>query len=191
MLSLLRRKHASQWAIITVTLGLLVFLALATFCVLRAETADDGVQVEVADETRLKELVTKYRGKVILVDFWATWCKPCMKQFAHTVALSQKHPADSFKAISVSLDDVDDSDLVLRFLQSQKATIDNLHSRHGASAESFEAFALGTGALPAYRIYNAEGEIVAQFASGDPKKKFTTEELDQIVADEIAKAEAH
>jgi thiol-disulfide isomerase/thioredoxin len=55
------------------------------------------------------------RGKVILVDFWATWCPPCLKSMPFFNSLFHELPQDKFEIIAINVDE--DSDTVNQFLQ--------------------------------------------------------------------------
>jgi thiol-disulfide isomerase/thioredoxin len=57
-------------------------------------TAADGSEVNLA----------KLRGKVVLLDFWASWCGPCMAEVPHVVAVYEKLHAKGFEIIGVNLD---------------------------------------------------------------------------------------
>lgn len=52
-------------------------------------------------ETSLKDL----RGKVVLIDFWATWCGPCKKEMPNLKKIYEKYARDGFEIIGISLDD--------------------------------------------------------------------------------------
>ncbi|MCI0629890.1 MAG: TlpA family protein disulfide reductase [Phycisphaerales bacterium] len=45
-----------------------------------------------------------YKGKIVLLDFWATWCPPCMKEAPSLVRTFEKHHADGFEILGISLD---------------------------------------------------------------------------------------
>jgi len=52
--------------------------------------------------------LSDYRGKVVLVDFWATWCEPCRAEIPHFVDLQNEYGPQGFQIIGVSMDDSPD-----------------------------------------------------------------------------------
>lgn len=46
-----------------------------------------------------------YRGKVLLIDFWATWCVPCRVEIPHFIELQKKYASRGFSVIGISMDD--------------------------------------------------------------------------------------
>ena len=52
--------------------------------------------------------LSSYRGKVVLLDFWATWCVPCREETPHFVALQQRYGGQGLQIIGVSMDDSPD-----------------------------------------------------------------------------------
>jgi thiol-disulfide isomerase/thioredoxin len=53
--------------------------------------------------------LTRLRGKVVLIDFWATWCGPCMKEVPNVVAAYQKYHEKGFEIVGISLDQKKDA----------------------------------------------------------------------------------
>lgn len=144
------------------------------------------VRLRIANEKDLAELVTAQRGRVVLVDCWATWCGPCVKQFPHTVELHRRLADRGLTVISLSCDDPDNQEAVLKFLKRQQATFDNLLSRYGASEEGFNAFNIKTGALPYYLLYDRQGKLREDLGSGTRIEGLKPEELDKAVEQLLA-----
>jgi thiol-disulfide isomerase/thioredoxin len=111
-----------------------------------------------ADEKDLAALIAKNKGKVVFVDYWATFCGPCKKAFPHTVELHKKHKADGLVVISVDFDELDGQEKALEFLKKQGATFDNLISKYdGSGSDANDAF--GIGPLPHLRLYDRKGKL--------------------------------
>jgi cytochrome c biogenesis protein CcmG, thiol:disulfide interchange protein DsbE len=52
--------------------------------------------------------LSDYRGKIVLLDFWATWCEPCRAEIPHFVDLQNKYGSQGLQIIGVSMDDSPD-----------------------------------------------------------------------------------
>ena len=59
--------------------------------------------------------LSRYRGKVVLLNFWATWCSPCRSEIPRFVELQNKYDKEGFEVIGISLDD--DPKLVRAFCE--------------------------------------------------------------------------
>lgn len=136
-------------------------------------TPDGGPQLgsttlDVVDAAGYQAVLDQHKGKVVLVDFWATWCIPCRQKFPHSVELARKYADDGLAVISVAIDDPDASqEDAAAFLQEQHADFPNLISGLGAGSASMEAFDIDGGALPHYKLYNREGGLIKKFVTDD------------------------
>lgn len=123
----------------------------------------DPVTVRVIDEKQFAQALDQHRGKVVLVDCWALWCIECLELFPHTVQLHHRFAARGLAVISLSFDDPDGQQDVLRFLESKGATFDNFISRYGGSTESADAFGLDDLILPRLHLYDRTGNLRKAF----------------------------
>ena len=121
------------------------------------------VALRTVDEHGLQQLIAQHRGKVVLVDFWATWCPTCLELFPHTVELSRRFGDRGLIVVAVSLDNEGSRPDVSEFLVSQGATFDTLLSKYGASGESTQRFRIENDALPNLKLHDRRGKLVATF----------------------------
>ena len=137
------------------------------------------VTVEVLDEQGFADLLGRHRGRVVLVDFWATWCSSCKEQLPHTIALQEKLGEKGLTVITVSLDDPEQKDAVLRVLEDKQARTANYLSQYGGSEKSMEVFAIEDGTLPHYKLYDRQGKLAHTFASGT--RNIEPDEIDRAI----------
>ena len=152
-----------------------------------------AVHLRLADRAEYEAALAAHRGKVVLVDFWATWCIPCIQAFPHTVEWSRKYAEKGLAVISVSLDDPDEQGnnaQALGFLKSKGATFQNLLSRHGADAPSFEAFDISSGGIPYYKLFDREGQVIQSFGNDDPDHPLDPKEIEAAVRQALVLAPA-
>ncbi len=86
-----------------------------------------------------------YRGKVVYLDFWASWCKPCQKSFPWMNRLQKKYPSDRFEVVTINLDRKREP--MMRFLEKLPADFTIYHDPSGHIAESFKLQGMPTSYL--------------------------------------------
>jgi len=97
--------------LILVAAGILVAgLLLATRLRGPATTAQSGLprqapDFSLPDLSGQKLTLSSYRGKVVLLDFWATWCAPCREEIPRFVEMQDKYQAQGLQILGVSMDD--------------------------------------------------------------------------------------
>jgi thiol-disulfide isomerase/thioredoxin len=129
------------------------------------EAAPAGkVDLGSIDGPGLTKLVEQHRGQVVLVDFWATWCEPCVAFLPYTIELYDRLRPRGLAVITVSLDQPETRLAVLKFLVDHRATTDNYLAPYGASSAAVAAFHIDDGTLPHARLYDRRGKLYRSFA---------------------------
>ncbi|MEO0054560.1 MAG: hypothetical protein RLZZ50_507 [Verrucomicrobiota bacterium] len=117
------------------------------------ETATDGTVVDLA----------AYRGKVVLVDFWATWCGPCVGELPHVKEAYEKHHATGFEVIGVSLDQ--DGDKLAAFTKENAMPWPQIFDGQGWKSKLAQAY--GIRSIPATFLLDRDGKIAAKGLRGE------------------------
>lgn len=131
----------------------------------------DEPSVPLIDEKDLARVLEGLRGKVVLVDFWATWCAACVENFPHTVALYRRWSPQGLAVVAVSMDEPEDAPQVRKFLAGQKVGFLNFQSKLGGSSdEAIARFEIRDGTLPHLRLYDRAGKLRHIFPSKEAGK---------------------
>lgn len=112
-------------------------------------------------DTELKTL-SDYRGQVILLNIWATWCDPCKKEMPSMEALHRDLKDRGLAVVAVSVDNVDMESTIRQFVKDYDLTFDVLYDR----AELFRAVYRYTG-VPETYIIDREGVIRRKWIGED------------------------
>lgn len=124
-----------------------------------------------------KELLDNSKGKVVLVNFWATWCPPCVKEFPELVKLYNDYKSKDFVLLFISLDDKSEYDSkLLPFLKKQGVDFTSYFGNF-SNPETIMNYVDKSwqGEIPFTGIYNKEGILSKTMMGNKTYEQFETE----------------
>lgn len=146
-----------------IRLALLSFF-LVTFPALAAQQAGQSTSsggeavLELLDLSGRRRSLAEYRGRIVVLNFWATWCAPCREEMPILVSLQRRYGARGVQVIGASIDWESNRQEVARFARKMEL---NFPVWAGAKVADMQRLGLGA-ALPATAIIGRDGTIVAR-----------------------------
>ena len=122
---------------------MLAILAMAGLTLYTSSTSAADPQLDLA----------QYRGKVVYLDFWASWCKPCRQSFPWMNAMQQKYSAEGLVIVAVNVDERRaDAD---QFLKAVPASFTIVYDTEGRLAEAYNLIG-----MPSSFLIGKDGTVI-------------------------------
>jgi peroxiredoxin len=112
----------------------------------------------------------KLRGKVVLVDFWATWCGPCKGEVPNVVKVYEKYHKQGFEVISISLDR--NVDALKSFISAQKMDWNHIFDKDSKLRDKY-----GVRGIPQMYVIGRDGKVLSESARGAELERVVEEGL--------------
>ena len=111
-----------------------------------------------------------YRGKVVYLDFWASWCVPCRRSFPWLNEMRNKYGDDGFSVVAVNVDA--ERELAAGFLRETPATFDIIYDPAGEIAAQWELIG-----MPSSFIIDRDGKVASRHVGfrSDSLEKYEAE----------------
>ncbi|MDF1546922.1 MAG: TlpA disulfide reductase family protein [Bacteroidales bacterium] len=120
---------------------------------------------ELTNKNNQMVSLSNYRGKYVLIDFWASWCAPCIKEMPQTIEIQNKYASKGFKVLSISIDK--DKQAWLKAIEKhQMQNLVNLHDEKGEAAKAYHV-----SYVPLTILVDPKGEIIGSNLHGEELEK--------------------
>mgnify|MGYP001770768615 FL=1 len=142
----------------------LLVVALAVHACAQATGGQGSPVLLPVDEHSFAQIRTAAKGKVLVLNFWATWCKPCLEEFPHLVKLQKHYEAQGLDVMFISVDD--DDAKTTRRVRSVLATMGVEKPSYLKKSRNDEGFINAvhpswSGAVPTTFVYDRNGKLIA------------------------------
>jgi thiol-disulfide isomerase/thioredoxin len=142
------------------------------------------IELVLKDLSGAEQRLSALRGRIVILNFWATYCVPCREEMPDLAAIQNEYAALGVQTVGASADKETDRAKVLQFVKETKV---NFPIWIGASAADTTKFGIGE-ALPGTIIINRDGKIV-KVISGVVNKTDLKKQLDALLAETTANIE--
>ena len=146
---------------------------------LAQESAAIGTQPDLTlkDLFGVEQKLSAYRGKVVVLNFWATWCIPCRNEMPDLAAIQNEYAALGIQVVGASADVLTDRQKVVSFI---KETGINFPVWVGATTEEMKRFGLGP-ALPGTVVIGRDGKLLA-VKNGVITRDYLKKQIDTLLS---------
>ena len=164
------------------TIGALGLILAATLGVARPQTVsvtaaaskEVSGNMPVIDLAGYKNMVAEYRGRPLVVTFWATWCGPCRDEFPMIAALAKEYEPQGLALVGVSLDEDTDLPLARKFLDETHPGFPNYRQKAGIDVDAFYQGVNPDwrGTMPQTDFYARDGHLARYFIGQKTRDAF-------------------
>jgi len=151
-------NRLSLWAML-----LLAVLTWAPACAARSVEPRPAPSFTLPTRAGVPVDLDSLRGRVVLVDFWASWCEPCKKSFPWLATIYGQYAEKGLSVVAVNLDK--NQDQAVEFLDKYSVPFVIAYDPAGRTAEAFDV-----SVMPTSFLIDRQGRIVLSHPGFDPKK---------------------
>ena len=134
-----------------------------------ASDQHDPAAIAPMDRDMLRGELSASEGRVVLVNLWATWCTPCLREIPDLLALEAELPASDFRLLAISMDDAYSEGWVTEFKAKHFPTLVSfINAELDMDTLVSVIDPVWNETLPTTYIFNREGEVVKKVQGKKP-----------------------
>lgn len=157
----------SQRRLRSVVIAALILTLLTPALAAALQRGQTAPPIQVTSTTGQRITSANYRGYVLLVEFFATWCAPCQESIPGIIRLRNRYGKQGLQVLGLSIDERGDR-AVGKFISARKITYPVAHADDALQA------AYGVRSVPTLFLINRKGQVVEKFMG-------TSEEIEQAI----------
>ena len=165
----------------TIRVDTLEVLALSQAEREAANVVGRELDIKLKDLSGIEQSLSSLKGRIVILNFWATYCIPCRKEMPDLAAIQNEYAALGVQVIGASADEVEDRAKVLQFIKESRI---NFPVWIGATAADMIRFGLGA-ALPGTVVLDKDGRV-AKVISGVVNQADLKKQIEAMLATTVA-----
>lgn len=134
-------------------------------------TKIDGSSIKLSD----------YKGKVLLVNVWATWCGPCRNEIPELIELQDKHKAKGFEIVGLNLDEEETPEMIKDFGKEMNINYELARGEGQLFKEFYQVSK--KDAIPQSFLIDREGKLLGVFVGGGSALKKLIDSVNKVVVE--------
>jgi thiol-disulfide isomerase/thioredoxin len=133
-------------------------LAITVLLLLPSAKAQEATDISWHDTRGNVQSISRYKGKIVVLNFWATWCVPCRHEMPMLAEMQRKYADQGLVVLGGSVDDVTTEPQIQPYGEKSKISFPLLV---GATSEQMKQMQLGES-IPATAFFDADGKLVGR-----------------------------